>query len=1141
MIKTMNRKTLQIIALGFLALLLKVDVASAQENTYQSVLSEHTWHRLSVSQEGVHKLDYATLQAMGIDMNTLNPNQIRLFGNPSGALPEKNADARPDDLTEMAIWVEGAEDGVFDAEDVVYFYGQEPTRWVMKDESKYTYQRERNPYSDSTYYYLCVDSGVEGLRVGAKATLPWEEATAVIAEFPDFIWYDEELLSPYSSGQNWLGELLTSEHPEMSISVVFPNLVKTKPLLMKSQVLGRAALRYDLWMNDNHFEGLITRPGKDYYGKLSYMEKQLFLESDTVNVLYGIDPEADVSMHLDYIEIYGWRQLKREGGNFLFRLMPSQFGDNVSAVWVQNTSDEYLLWDVSNPLAPMLQENVLSGGNLVFATNEVAEKRYVLFKPEAALPVNGWTNIPNQNVHAAADADMLIITSPVFMAQAQALADYHAEKDGMQSLVVDVTEIYNEFSTGTPDPTGIRDFIRMVYRRSAGKLKYLTLFGRSSFDFRNILGYGKNFVPVYQTATEAPYSKVDFCTDDYYGMMDSNEGLNSAGYVDLGIGRIPVSTPQEAEIVLEKIKHYDNLAEIKGDWKTNLLFMADDEVTAYVDDCETYFRMADTICPPMTAKKMYCGAYPNVNTSSGVEIPGANEALMQTLDKGVLAMIYAGHGGITGLTGDRVFTNSDIAALENSDKLPFVFTATCEFSKYDDPLVISAGERMFLNPHGGSVAMLTTSRSTYGGNNVRLGKALMKTMFQREADGKPLRFGDIVRMAKIDPSNYTSSEVSLNTRFVFFGDPAMRFPLPHRNVAVRKVNGVVVNDTAETLSLHSMSMVSVEGEILKADGSLDSQFNGELWVNFFDKKTKMLVKRYGSNNNGQKNVYYHKDVLYHGCVTVNAGRFNLYFQVPKDIKPEYGTPRFSFYAYDSIRGVDAMGKFDNLSLGGVDPVAVADNEGPRIDFYWNTPNFVNGSSVERQGVLYADLYDAQGIYHYDYSLGRDIVMNSNFSAYNGLILNDSYEPVLNDFRRGRIVIPLTDLKPGTYEFVLKVWDTQDNSSEAKLWFVVGEDLFLSQVFNYPNPFSDETRITMKHFGEDGVFDVNIEIFDLMGRKVNQLSQRVSSTNGVIEPLRWDGRDTYGNPLQTGVYLYRLTMTDETGYSRTVSQRMLIQR
>ena len=773
---------------------------------------------------------------------------------------------------------------------------------------------------------------------------------------------------------------------------------------------------------------------------------------------------------------------------------------------------------------------------MVFAVNEDTEKRYVLFNPLAAMEVEHVEAIANQNVHAVADADMLILTAAVFREQAQALADFHAEKDGMLCAVVDVEEIYNEFSTGTPDPTGIRDFVRMVYRRSLGNLRYLTLFGRASFDFRNIKGVGQNFVPTYETMNRPEY-ELSFCADDYFGLMDSNEGSNCDGRVDLGIGRLPVSTVEEAEIVLNKIRHYDDLTAVHGHWKTDLLLIADDEDWPYIENSETYCNMTDTLCPALTIKKVYCGAYPVTNNSSGTVNLGANADLMQALDDGVLAMLYTGHGGVKGLTGENVFTNSDIAALRNYDKIPFVFTATCEFTKYDNPLLISSGERMFLSAQGGTVAMLTACRPTHGFNNVKMGKALVSVLYQWDRSGQSSRFGDIVRLAKNDPINYLASSPmeNQNIRFLFLGDPALRFALPNEDVVVREINGVDAG-TVE-LDLHAMSMVSLQGEVRTLSGEVDSDFNGEAWVTFFDKKSKIKVKY----KTGVCYTYYHKDVLYQGRVSVHEGKFDVEFQVPKDIGMDMGRPRFSFYAYDSIRNIDVMGKFDLLLLGDIDPDMLPDNQGPDISFYWNTPDFENGDHVERKGVLYANLYDEQGIYHYDYSLGRDIVMTSNMLEYNNLVLNENYEPALNDFQRGRIAIPMDGLKPGTYEFTLKAWDTQDNSSEASLWFVVDDDIFLSQVYNFPNPFSEETCITMTHVGDDADFDVNIEVFDIMGRLVAQIAQKASFVNGVMEPIRWNGCNSSGTPLLSGVYLYRLTLTDETGYYRTVSQRMIIAR
>lgn len=1132
-----------IFALG----LLQATTGWAQHTT-QSVLSEHTWYKLSVAEEGVYKLDYSFFQSLGIDVEGLNPNQIRIFGNPAGALPERNDASRPDDLTEMAIYVSGADDGIFNEGDVVLFYGQEPTRWSLTDAEPYAYVRDRNYFSDTTYYFLCVDSGVDGLRVGQQASLPVEGATTIITDFPDFQWHEAELLSPYSIGQNWFGESVSLNDGAFTLPFVFPHLVTDKSLLVKASVLGRckgSVMHYDLRLNNNLLvnNGVISSHGDYNYGNVKDTSKQCFVEGDTAVFSMDIASGPDGALlYLDYVEIYAWRQLIREGDLFAFRLFPSQFGEGKSAVWVQNASSRFWLWEVSNPLLPVRQEGTLSSNNFVFVTDQAVERRFFMFDPDQTLEVASCQAIANQNLHGITGADMLIIASPLFLQQAQELADYHANLDGLNSVVVDVEEIYNEFSTGTHDPTALRDFIRMVYRRNFGALKYVTLFGRPSFDFRDLLGYHRNFVPCYQKK-KGSEGEMNAGTDDYFGLMDDNEGESSGGRVDIGIGRLPVSSVEEAEAVLRKIKLYDDLAAAHGDWKGNLLLFSDDQEDDYVDHNETYCNMLDTLVPALNAGKVYCGAYPVVNTSIGATIPQAKEEVMRSLKEGASVMIYTGHGGVKGLTADNVFTVSDINALENHERMPFVFTATCEFSKYDNPGLVSAGEQMFVKADGGTIAMLTACRPTNGSNNQWIGKALVNQLAIRDFNGSPQRLGDIIRKAKSNGSNFVSStSVSVNINFVFFGDPAQRLALPKEEVVAMTINGQPIG--SQEIQLNAMSMVTLEGEIRSVGSSVDTEFNGELWVRFYDKKTPFEVKFVNKINNTifYETFRHYRNVIYSGRVSVNEGRFALSFQVPKGINLDYGAPRFEFYAYDSIRSIDAFGKCNDLVLGGVDPSAVVDNEGPQINFYWNTPDFQNGDVTERQGVLYADLYDAQGLYHYDYSLGRNITMSSNWAGCNNLVLNDHFEPSLDDFCRGRVTLPVEGLESGTYEFTLKAWDTQDNSSEARLWLtVIDDNNYLSQVWNYPNPFSDETYFNFVHLGEDGDLRVDLQVFDVMGRLVGTLSQMVTATNNEITPVRWNSNDVSGKPLRSGVYLYRFTLTDERGYSRTVSQKMIVTR
>lgn len=1124
----------------FFCLLLFISMGRAQGHANHSVLSQGTWYRFAVTQEGVYRLDYATLQAMGIDMGTLNPAQIRLFGNPSGSLPEANSEPRPDDLTEMAICVTGIDDGSFDEGDAVLFYGQEPTRWRLNGNK---YVRERNYYSDSTYYYLCVDSGQEGLRIGEQASLTIENVTAVITDFLDFQWHEEELMSPYSIGRNWYGERLSADDFELNLQFVFPNIVKEKAQRIRTSVLGRVAhslMYYSVRVNDNLIvnNGPISSYGNNSYGVDSLKESQFMLESDTANFTLSLSPESTkATLFLDYVEMYVWRQLIRVGSFFPFRLMPSQFGDDKTAVWIQNVNQGQWLWNVTDPMRPVRQEGRLSAGNFVYVTDRMEECRYVLFDPDQSHGISSWQMVPNQDLHSIVNADMLILTCSTLWKQAEELADFHAEKDGLVSLVVDVNEIYNEFSTGVPDPSGMRDFIRMVYLRSEGRLKYVTLFGRPSFDYRNLKGSDLNLVPCYEQADRS-FREVSFGTDDYFGLMDEREGQDCEGHVDLGIGRIPVSTPEEADAVLRKIKHYCDLSAVHGAWKNNHLFVSDDDTERYIDDNEEYNSMMDTLIPTMNVNKIYCGAYQKVNTSSGDCFPQVTDDLMSAFEKGLFSMTYTGHGGDVALAEERIFGLPEIANLDNFDKLPFVFTATCSFAKYDNPLLVSAGEQLFLQPAGGAIAMMTTSRPTYGQYNVKLGRVLTNTLYQRDEEGRALRIGDVYRIAKSHQSNYSVTQpdgVSLNISIILLGDPAMRLALPEGNVKTLKINGKQAD--SDEIVLYAMSMVTLEGEITTYNGMPDTQFNGEVWVSLFDKEVSYDV----FYSRGMKTVKCYKDMIYQGRASVTDGKFKVSFQVPKDINLDYGTPRLSYYAFDPVRCVDASGCFSNLSLGGIDSTVSVDNEGPKIDFYWNNPSCLDGSVVERQGILCADLYDSQGIYYYDFSLGRNMMLNSDFPTYDNVVVNEYYKPAVDDFRRGRVMIPVSGLTPGSHEFRLKVWDLHDNSSEATLNVVVADEVFLAQVRNYPNPFVDETWFTLAHAGDDGNFDLTIEIFDMLGRHVDRIEKRVSSVEGAIEPVRWDGHDQSGQQLRNGIYLYRLTLTDEKGMSRSVSQRLMLCR
>ncbi|MCR5013648.1 MAG: type IX secretion system sortase PorU [Bacteroidales bacterium] len=1115
-----------------LALFLLVTMSLfAQWDKTESVLKDHTWYKIGVVENGIYALDQASLQAFGIDVQTLDPARVRLFGNAPGMLPEANAALRFDDLTEVAIQVEGAGDGSFDADDRILFYGHGPvnTTWDLLGSFGY----ERNSYTDTVYYFLCTDSDQTGLRITEVPAVNLPDTCMVIARYPDCFYHENEEISPYASGRRWYGDMITPQ--EGSIEFVFdiPDLIQSEVLRFKSRILGRCPSRfgYNMEVNDNILADHVSIAA---YGNLKFgteheVDKMCYVDSDQVAVKYSINPTQDNPMlYIDYFAFTCWRKLKFRDAELAFSIVPMQYGFSSGKVLIEDADPTACCWDVTDPIHPYLQPLTQEGEDGVFGVKGAAVKRYHLFTPTATRHVASCYPVHNQNLHAITDAEMLVISPSCFWEQAETLAEYHRQEDHLDCLVVDINEIYNEFGTGTHDPTAMRDFIRMVYLRSEGRLRYVLLMGKGTHDYRDIKGFGNNYVPTYENTDKPWYEVGSICTDDYFAIMDVVEGEGCSGRVDIGMGRIPITTPEQGDDMIQKIKHYNDLSQCYGPWKTTHFFLADNDSRTYMSYCEDLERIIDTGLYGISTKKLYADSYPVVSTPSGTRIPKANEALLKAFDEGMGVLSYTGHGGVKGLMEELVITTSDILAMDNYDKLPFVHTATCEFSKFDNPNLVSAGEQMLLNPNGGAIAMLTTVRPTQAINNQMLSKALHKYVYERE-DHQPMRFGDIVRLAKSDSKYYSKNNIG----YFLFGDPALRLGSPRQWVSTLKINGQNAN---EVQSISAATKMTVEGYITLLGTKIDTSFNGVVEVRLYDKKTKFSTL--GLHFDPVDYSFYN-DILFEGKATVSKGKFSIQIQVPYDVNYCAGNALLSYYAYDSIRGVDAADVYDKLKIVDADPATVLDSHGPDIHLYWNSPDFESGDVGSRHGVLCADLFDEQGIYHYNVSIGRDITLNSSVGEYDGIVLNDRYEPALDDYRKGRVQLAVNDLSNGSHTFKLKAWDTQDNVSEVEVVLVVEDGILLAEVHNTPNPFTEGTYFSFLHGDKTEPLSVTIEVFDMLGRRVSELRQETSSTAGVVPPIYWNGRSYNGQRLKAGVYVYRLSVTGPDGKTRAVSSRMLI--
>ena len=1098
----------------------------AQWDLEQSVLREGSWYKIGVVDEGVHAIDAALLRSLGVEIGLIDPAHLRLYGNLEGVLPEANNQARYDDLTEVAIQVEGGDDGSFDEQDRILFYGQGPVKMRLGQMDTYSY--ERHPYTDTLYYFLRLDGDAEGLRVEERP-VGEVDGESPITEFPDYWCHESEELSPYASGRVWYGDQITTQMGSKEFVFDMPYYVKNKPVRLYSRVLGRSPIDFNYRVSLNGV-ALVTDTIKHYqdhfYGRERTVDRMLTLDKEGFSVRYDLlSEEQSPQLFIDYFVVNYWRELVYQERELAFRLVPSQLADGQAEVQIRGVHSGVTCWEVTNPLTPVVQQMQLVSGNGTFGVLGAVEHRYHLFDHTEVKPVASAYRIPNQNLHALNTADYLLITKKLFLEQAEELAQFHREMDGMDCLVVDVDEIYNEFGTGVSDPTAVRDFIRMIYLRSGQKLRYVLMFGKGTHDYRDIKGQGNNFVPTYQIADNAWNQVESLCSDDYFGLMDGAEGNGCDGKVDLGVGRLPVTTERQAEDMVRKIKHYADRSVSRGPWLNHHLFMADNDIRSYIENTETLSRVLDTAAPFVTVQKLYVDSYPVVTTPSGKRIPGAHDALLDCFDAGFGIMSYTGHGGVSGLMNELVLSNSDILGLKNYDRLPFVHTATCEFSEFDNPLLVSAGELMILNPEGGAIAMLTTTRPTYISPNQSFSRSLHEFLYDLE-NMESLRFGDINRLTKAYPKYYRKDNIC----YVLFGDPALRFAYPSRRVGTQKINGV----SSQEVVVPASGQVTVEGFVSGQHERIDTLFNGVVDVRVYDKKVQYTTL--GALTQPQTYSYHH-DILFEGKAEVAKGRFSVTFCVPSEINYGAGNARVSYYAYDTLREVTASGVSDALKVEGVSEGA--DQQGPEVNFYWDSPSFVSGDVVSRNGSLCADLFDESGIYHYNVSIGRNIMMQSDVSEFNNLLLNDRFEPALNDYRRGRVVLPVTDLGNGTHEFTLKVWDTQGNSTEKTIVLVIEEGVMMAQVYNFPNPFSEGTYFSLRHGDLTEALRVWVEIYDVLGRCVAGVSANTASEAGVVPPLYWDGCDYGGNHLGQGVYVYRLHLEDGQGKHKAVSGRMLI--
>ena len=1119
----------------------------------ESVLSSGAWFRVCVPETGVYRLGYDDLLELGVDVQGLQKSQVGLFGNGGGLLPEANNASRTTDLVENAIHISGTAGGPFGPSDYMLFYGESPHRWVL-DESTGVFRHEVHLYAEETCYFLNTTGVGQGRRVTAQAESA-ASPTHTATRFTDRAYHQLDQLSLIGSGRQWFGELFDAT---LTRQITFD--LGELDLEASSHVAVSAAARSpftsSFTIRAGSGEATLSIPSVDLLDYNNFFARQAeaslwFRPARQGPLQVGLTynkPAATARGWLQYVAVNAIRPLRFAGPQMGFRSPDVTGPGHVVRHVLSGAGAQVTVWDVTDRFHVRSQEMTTAGNAREFVLPADSLREFIAFDGSTFPTPRLAGRVENQNLHGMARADLFILSPPAFLEQAVRLAEFRALHDGLDVAVVTPQQVYNEFSSGVPDASAIRNFMKMFYDRAdspSALPRYLLLLGNGTIDNKDRLGFGGNLIPTYQSLASLSPSN-SFMTDDYFGLLADSEGEGAAGLLDIGIGRLPVRTAEEAEAVVDKIIRYDRrIGPEEGqtgdpgtsvrtsnyaDWRNMVVFIADDgDFNTHLSHAERLGNIVQEGHPDYNLEKIYLDAYPMVTLAGGSRYPQVNQAINDRVNKGALLINYIGHGGVKGLAHQRVVTFEDIETWNNKYNLPVFMTATCEFSSFDqpDPAELSAGVRILLKPGGGAVALYTTTRLAWSGTNLTLNENFMKNAFRVGEGGEMPRLGDLIRRAKVDSDGNVQPWRLKN--FVLLGDPSMRMGYPEYRVVTESLP-----DT-----LRAFQQVTVTGHIEDRYGNRMTGVNGVVYPTVYDKYAAFETL---ANAPGSMKTQFRmrNSRLYRGKASVTNGEFRFTFVVPKDIAYQYGEGRISYYFDDGER--DGHGHTTGFIIGGTLQDYQADQEGPGIELYLNDTTFVSGMRTDANPVLLALLRDESGI-NIRGSIGHDIVAFLNEDASRPIVLNAYFQADRDSYQSGRVVYPFFRLEEGWHTLSLRAWDIHNNPSVASLEFLVSRSpvLAVENLLNYPNPFREGTHFVFSHTRPFEELDVRVEVFDLGGRLLKVIEQRVQSGGYRSPPIHWDGTADGGKPLGNGVYLYRLTVAGPDGARHRLSEKLVILR
>ena len=1112
--------------------------SSSQRTTHNSQLEKGRWVKIRVANNGVHMLTHGQLKKMGFG----DPSKVRLFGYGGHMLSETDTEAWREDLNEVPLWR---------GTDRVLFYANGSVKWTLDSDNTFTHTR--NPYSEYGYYFLTAD--IEG----APMAFPREEEIAVVAsevtttpayylhEVDDYAWFHggRQLVESYD-----FAEGNTKSYPIKATDAV----KQTKATLDVCFTHNSSSTTSVTVMMGGTELGALTVSGIASHSEAAANTRSFSANlpdnTSAINVRLTHNRPTGISGRLDYMRLNYTSYI-----NANKPIYATKDGTHTYVIGTDGTftwTDNLVVWHIAD--GTDMTQIPLDKATGSFTANAKRGDMFVIVNEKTTYPTPEEVGeVANQNLHGTEPTDYIIIVpaSGKLTTQAERLAELHRTRSGLSVKVVRADEVYNEYSSGTPDATAYRRYLKMLYDRAETPEeapKYLLLFGDGAWDNRMLSSAWKGKSPDdYLLCFEAENSfsaTSSYVMEDYFGLLDDGEGKRLLyDKVDVGVGRFTVTTPAQARDAVDKVITYMDNAEA-GAWKNTILMLGDDgDNNQHMNDAERVAQMLQNNYPDYMVKRVYWDAYPMEVTSTGNSYPTVRKRLLELFNEGALMVNYSGHGSPDVLSHELVIGKADMEQLR-SPRLPVWVTVSCDITPFDNS-TLSFGEYAFLNPEGGAIALMTSTRTTYSEQNRRINYLFSNYVFARDEQNRRNRLGDAIRKTKcslISNSNSSLQDLSTNKlNYLLLGDPALIIGNADYAMTVDEINGISTAADREII-LKAGAKVTVKGHINGLNGTRATDFNGVMHATVFDNKETITCRNNAGSASTEMIYWERTKTLFVGGDSVRNGEYTFTFRVPMDINYSMKSGLINLYAVSERYDREAKGAFEGFLLGGTADELANDSLGPQVKLYLNSPDFITGDCVNETPRLFVSLEDPDGINTVGNGIGHDLVAIVDGKASMTYTLNDYYTSELGDYTRGTVSYLLPELEEGMHSLQFRAWDMMNNATTVTVDFEVVKGLRprILDVMTTHSPAREHTTFVLTHDRPETEVTVKIEVYDFSGRILWNHSEQVATPDNSYS-VGWNLCAASGQPLGTGVYLYRATVTSASGTSTSRVRKLTILR